>query len=59
MVCGMVQAALARQIFRQTRRFAAGILDVFQGKTTQYGGKYVASPARVVQTVRGGMLNRL
>ena len=25
--------------FRQPRRFAAGILGVFQGKTTQYGGK--------------------
>ena len=42
-----------RQIFRQTRRFAAGILDVFQGKATQYGGKYG------VQTVCGGILNRL
>ncbi len=31
--------------FRQTRQFSAGILDVFQGKLTQYGGK------RPVQTV--------
>jgi hypothetical protein len=27
------------EFFRQTRRFSAGILCVFQGKATQYGGK--------------------
>ena len=31
---------------RQTRRFSAGILDVFQGKTTKYGGKRAAGTVR-------------
>ncbi len=31
--------------FRQTRRFDAGILCVFQGKATQYEGKSLAQTA--------------
>ncbi len=30
---------MGERFSRQTRQFSAGILDVFQGKLTQYGGK--------------------
>ena len=33
------------QFFRQIRRFSAGILAVFQGKATRYGGKRAAVSA--------------
>ena len=41
------------RIFRQTRRFSAGILCGFQGKATQYSGKFRR------KDVREGILNRL
>ncbi|MBQ9348763.1 MAG: hypothetical protein IJT94_15740 [Oscillibacter sp.] len=46
-------ARIAWQIFCQTRHFAAGILDVFQGKITKYGRKYA------VQAVYEEIGNRL
>ena len=39
--------------FSSDKAFCRRNTGVFQGKTTQYDGKYV------VQAVRGGMLNRL